>query len=407
MQLFRRLLTVSVIFWWRRAGSAAAGKSRTNDVARDRGPVPLRLEANASVAWEHAQPPESAAEAEGNEERVLDTLTPFITEAIDAFHMHGWMLKELHPFQVLKELPDHNGMAEKVIHQALVKWLEYVKLVEIMGRTITEREVIDELLKKLSSDLARTRFSRHLRTLPQWKGLADELDRVLLAKRDLATFDLLVSVWLKSKMGTDEVYELMPVAAMDILTGDVSTNEMWPAVRQDLVWLVYFRYSCAEWYKDESYIETFGKWLTDKRGEDEALAFFHFYRDRKVDIYDGWQKVLLAERPALVEKLIPIWQASNVNPEKVYNMLPVAQDVRLNGIGPSERWPAMREELLLWRKYEFEWRSKGLRVHYDGFPSPSREIVFSTLRTKSKPEDVEKFLTALRIDKGSSFYWLF
>ena len=77
-------------------------------------------------------------------------------------------------------------------------------------------------------------------------------------------------------------------------------------------------------------------------------------------------------------------------------MMPVAQDVRLNGIGKTpETWSAMREELLKWNRYHFEWMDKGLRVRYDDFSRKKDEIVLSTLRAKSKPEDASEFLNEL------------
>uniref|UniRef100_A0AAV1TH88 Uncharacterized protein n=1 Tax=Peronospora matthiolae TaxID=2874970 RepID=A0AAV1TH88_9STRA len=264
------------------------------------------------------------------------------------------------------------------LFQKLYEWSAYVELFNIQTRAFEDVEILEHMVKKVGEGGRVIRFFHWLQSFRPSKERASSLLEVITMKKseDAEKIKQLCLTW---EIRPDEIYELMPIAAMGRLTGEVKKKAAWSSVEVELSsWLKYvldFNMSYPEKYFDSKSVVT---WLLNRRGVDETTAIFEQFLEPRPIIY-GWEKQLVALHPATLSRMLPRWLEADVKPRDVLRILPRAVEIRAHGVGGPTKWPGIRLELKLWIGY-------------------FKRIVLDTLEFCSGAEEVNAFLHGLRAD---------
>uniref|UniRef100_A0AAV1T893 RxLR effector candidate protein n=1 Tax=Peronospora matthiolae TaxID=2874970 RepID=A0AAV1T893_9STRA len=284
------------------------------------------------------------------------------------------------------------------LFQKLYEWSAYVELFNIQTRAFEDVEILEHMVKKFKVKRV-IKFLHWLESFPPSKERASSLLEVITMKNseDAEKIKQLCLTW---EIGPDEINELMPIAAMGRLTGEVKKKAAWSSVEVELSsWLKYvldFNMSYPEKYFDSKSVVT---WLLNRRGVDETTAIFEQFLESRPIIYD-WEKQLVALHPATLSRMLPRWLKADVKPRDVLRILPRAVEIRAHGVGGSTKWPGIRLELKLWIGYFKGWNRKhSIALAGKEYAHLfSEEIVLDTLEFCSGAEEVNAFLHGLRAD---------
>ncbi|CAI5733945.1 unnamed protein product [Hyaloperonospora brassicae] len=286
MHLFCRLFTASAIVLWRSAGSTTVGSDRTNEAARAIATVPLlRHEANASFAsTEHLQPPNLAVDATGHDHPSDDkwevrSILSRLADGVDALRVRMSIFRPRDVVGILERL-DYRPLGDATTNvKKLMEWYQRIEKLRAKGYAFEDDMVAEYLLKKKPDGNVLKAFLRQVRAQrAERESPVSGLEKALAAK-DPKLLGHLARVWLKSGVRPDEVYQVMPIAAMRRLEDGVRTDEDWLAVRRGVEsWLDYVHEFNRKYpvsvYDQEAVVDH----LVGHRGMGEAMELLESFK---------------------------------------------------------------------------------------------------------------------------------
>uniref|UniRef100_A0AAV1VF13 RxLR effector candidate protein n=1 Tax=Peronospora matthiolae TaxID=2874970 RepID=A0AAV1VF13_9STRA len=222
---------------------------------------------------------------------------------------------------------------------------------------------------------------------------------------------------LKAVESLAHMYQLStfvrPVHLADPAEAQVEA-EMVAIYHEIMPWFEYIK-AYAETHKDYSVHDAINV-LARVRGEDKLVAFL--FRVRKFDhlkrLADRLQSALAEKKPDNVRLIMDMCLRAEVDPEQVFFMMPIAEEIRTRGVNDRERWPEMHRKFEQWMVYTWEFRSHvraGQRQRRwdremvdDSVLQNLAHAVLEPLVKHSEPEYLVEFLEYLRVEKGMHIF---
>ena len=294
----------------------SAGSTRTNDAARTIAIVPLlQQEANASFASTgHLQPPDPAVDATGynhpsDDEWEVRGMLSRLVGGVDALRVRMSIFRRRDLVSILEGLNYRPSVDAMTNVKKLMEWDQRIEKYKSKGYAVEDDMVAEYLLKKKPNGEVLKAFLRQVRKRRAERvGGVSGLERALAAK-DPKLLGQLVRVWLESGVRPDEVYQVMPVAAMRRLEGEVRKDKEWPALEQGVeFWLDYVHHFNRKYPNSVYDMNAVVDHLVGHRGMGETMELLESYKPKnKWDGYGSWYLQLNAKvTKSPKESLLPV-----------------------------------------------------------------------------------------------------
>ncbi|CAI5717816.1 unnamed protein product [Hyaloperonospora brassicae] len=229
--------------------------------------------------------------------------------------------RQLHPQDIIKNLGLSASLDKEQDGERLLVWFACVMVYRRRGNHYGDKDIIDNL----ATDANKGNFARllhHFRGHPAMISFTDNLQRELATKYP-DTLDTIIHLWLDSGLKPDEVFPLLPIAAIAPFTLNDKTIHL-TIIENLSIWMHYVGEFRARYgvYSDKDVVMV----LVKNRGEDETMAFLHGIRGIVYfKVYStSLMEALVSTYPRTIPKIVTIWLKSNISPFEVYKMMPIA-----------------------------------------------------------------------------------
>ncbi|CAI5736849.1 unnamed protein product [Hyaloperonospora brassicae] len=401
MRLLWPLLTATGISLSIAARSTTASGGETDDAPRYLPAVVSPPKMNASIALE-------LVKAHSDEERGESLLTPLL-ELLSKVK-NGIRATEHTPLAMLKRLKIKAGEnSEHAFDQRLKQWFQKVDTHRAKYPEYTVQKEVEDLLTLMDArELAKVLY--RFRKVHNMQSRVNGLQQVLAAKNDRAVYDL-IPVWLDDRVPPDEVFDMLPVAAMERI---IDRKKEWERRVVVHKWLRTYIGYVAKYvgrglsYDDAAVVTK----LVEKRGEEESVDFLFTlwgYNGDK-DRANSLQSTLGVKYPSTVELMFDEWLEFDRYPSDVYDMMPIGinQVLTKNPLKERKSWHVIDSALTPWVTYGVRFNKKH-GVHAPDLSVDQTKFydfvsfILRELKSCNEPQDLVDYVEHFRSVKELAF----